>query len=106
MRTAALYCNAVCDWRRDCCVTAPAIASKFPAIAQKMWTSLRARDLITYSRSATTPRSCPIFPETTTTIHHNFEDPTAIHGSEAERLALFCRVRDEIRQYLRDFPRR
>jgi arsenate reductase len=44
--------------------------------------------------------SCPIFPGSTTTIHHNFEDPAALHGTEQERLALFRRVRDEIRKYL------
>jgi arsenate reductase len=47
--------------------------------------------------------SCPIFPGKTATIHHNFEDPAAVQGSEEERLAAFRRVRDEIRQYLRDF---
>ena len=44
--------------------------------------------------------SCPIFPGSTTAIHRNFEDPAAFHGTEPERLALFRRVRDEIRQYL------
>jgi arsenate reductase len=48
--------------------------------------------------------SCPIFPGSTTTIHRNFEDPAALHGTEQQRLALFRRVRDEVRQYLRDFP--
>jgi len=48
--------------------------------------------------------TCPIFPRGAITIHQNFEDPAALQGSEAERLALFRRVRDEIRQYLRDFP--
>jgi arsenate reductase (thioredoxin) len=50
--------------------------------------------------------SCPIFHGQTITIHHNFEDPAALQGSEEERLALFRRVRDEIRQYLRNFPPR
>ena len=48
--------------------------------------------------------SCPIFPGQPVTIHHNFEDPASLHGCEAERLALFRRVRDEIRDYLRSFP--
>ena len=48
--------------------------------------------------------SCPIFPGKTVTIHHNFEDPAALQGSEEERLAVFRRVRDEMRQYLYDFP--
>jgi arsenate reductase len=48
--------------------------------------------------------SCPTFPAVTVMIHHGFEDPAALRGSEAERLALFRRVRDEIREYLRSFP--
>ena len=48
--------------------------------------------------------SCPIFPGSAITIHHNFEDPAALDGSEQERLALFRRVRDEMREYLRGFP--
>jgi arsenate reductase (thioredoxin) len=49
--------------------------------------------------------SCPIFPSGVTTIHRNFEDPAALHGTEHQRLAVFRRVRDEIRQYLQGFPR-
>ncbi len=48
--------------------------------------------------------SCPIFPGNTVAIHHNFEDPAAVQGSEEERLAAFRRVRDEIREYLQEFP--
>jgi arsenate reductase len=47
--------------------------------------------------------SCPIFPGQTVAIHRNFEDPAAAQGSEPERLAIFRRVRDEIREYLRGF---
>jgi arsenate reductase (thioredoxin) len=50
--------------------------------------------------------SCPIFPSTTVTIHHSFVDPAAYDGSEEERLALFREVRDQIRDYLRAFPKR
>src|SRR5689334_8282675 len=38
--------------------------------------------------------SCPVFSGQTITIHHNFEDPAALWGSEEERLKLFRRVRD------------
>jgi arsenate reductase len=48
--------------------------------------------------------SCPIFPGQSVTIHRNFEDPAATQGSEEERLAVFRRVRDELREYLRHFP--
>jgi arsenate reductase len=47
---------------------------------------------------------CPIFPSGATAIHHNFEDPAAFHGPEQQRLSVFRRVRDQIRQYLRAFP--
>lgn len=48
--------------------------------------------------------SCPIFLGKTAMIHHSFKDPAALEGSEAERLALFRRVRDEMRRYLQGFP--
>ena len=48
--------------------------------------------------------SCPVFPAETVTIHHSFEDPAALHGSEEERLAAFRRVRDELRRYLSELP--
>jgi arsenate reductase len=48
--------------------------------------------------------TCPIFPGHTNRLHQNFEDPPAAEGSEADRLGVFRRVRDQIRAYLRDFP--
>ena len=49
--------------------------------------------------------SCPIFPVVTKMIHRNFVDPPAAsNGSEKQRLDLFRRVRDELREYLQDFP--
>ena len=48
--------------------------------------------------------SCPVFPGHAIRIHNAFEDPAAFQGTEEERLALFRRVRDEIRDYLRTFP--
>ena len=48
--------------------------------------------------------SCPILPGQGKHIHKAFEDPAALEGSEQDRLALFRRVRDEIRQYLKTFP--
>ena len=47
--------------------------------------------------------SCPIFPGKTVTIHRNFEDPAVVQGSKEEQFAVFRRVRDEIRAYLREF---
>ncbi len=47
--------------------------------------------------------SCPVFPSTAKRIHHNFEDPAAVEGSEQQRLTAFRRVRNEIRTYLKGF---
>lgn len=48
--------------------------------------------------------SCPIYPGHATRLHHNFEDPAAIQGTHAERQAAFRRVRDEISEFLKNFP--
>jgi arsenate reductase (thioredoxin) len=48
--------------------------------------------------------SCPVFPGHSNRIHKGFEDPAALQGTEEERLLLFRRVRDEIREYLKVFP--
>lgn len=48
--------------------------------------------------------SCPIYPGHANRLHRNFEDPAAAGGSENERLAVFRRVRDQLRDYLRRFP--
>jgi arsenate reductase len=48
--------------------------------------------------------SCPIFPGGASMIHESFSDPAALAGSDADRLALFRRVRDQMRRYLRSFP--
>jgi len=48
--------------------------------------------------------SCPMFPGHTNRIHKSFEDPAALQGTGEERLALFRRVRDQIRDYLKTFP--
>jgi len=46
---------------------------------------------------------CPIFPEGTRRIHWSFEDPAAAEGTDDERLAVFRRIRDKIRQRMRAF---
>ena len=50
--------------------------------------------------------ACPVFFGEATRLHQSFDDPAALQGSEAERLALFRRVRDELRVYLREFALR
>jgi len=45
--------------------------------------------------------SCPIFPGDAVRIHQNFEDPPAPGvGDDEYRLAIFRRVRDEIRVWM------
>jgi arsenate reductase len=43
---------------------------------------------------------CPFFPGGKTRIHRSFEDPSAIEGDEALKLAGFRRTRDDIRVWL------
>ena len=50
--------------------------------------------------------ACPVFFGAASRLHHSFDDPAALNGSEEERLALFRRVRDELRIYLTDFARK
>jgi len=46
---------------------------------------------------------CPFFPAEAERIHWSFDDPAATEGNEQERLAVFRRVRDEIRARLGEF---
>ena len=46
---------------------------------------------------------CPVFPGNVKRIHWSFEDPAARIGKEVERLDVFRRIRDEIRERLRQF---
>ena len=48
--------------------------------------------------------SCPVFLSARERLHNSFEDPPpASEGSEQERMAIFRRVRDELREYLQEF---
>jgi arsenate reductase len=48
--------------------------------------------------------SCPVFPGKTTRIHQSFEDPPPPSvGDDESRMAIFRRVRDEIREWLAGF---
>lgn len=44
--------------------------------------------------------SCPTFPRDSENIHWGYDDPAAAQGTEEEKLAVFRRVRNEIRQRL------
>jgi arsenate reductase (thioredoxin) len=41
---------------------------------------------------------CPIFPRTYKFLHWNLDDPAEAAGSQEEKMVVFRRVRDEIRQ--------
>lgn len=47
--------------------------------------------------------SCPVFPANTQRIHWSFEDPAAVEGEEAVRLAAFRDIRDQIAARFREF---
>ena len=44
--------------------------------------------------------ACPFFPGARNSLHWSSEDPGRAEGSEKERLAVFRRVRDEIREHI------
>jgi len=44
--------------------------------------------------------SCPYLPARLRNIHHSFEDPSAVDGTDAMKLAAFRRIRDEIKHWL------
>ncbi len=51
--------------------------------------------------------TCPIFPGAVEQLHRSFEDPPPVsRGTEEERMAIFRRVRDELRAYLDEFVRK
>jgi arsenate reductase (thioredoxin) len=48
--------------------------------------------------------NCPYFPAKTKVIHHSFDDPPAIGETDEETtFKVFRRVRDEIKDYLKEF---
>jgi len=47
--------------------------------------------------------ACPHFPGNTRRLHWPFEDPAAVAGSPAEKLAAFRHVRDQIQAKVREF---
>jgi arsenate reductase len=48
--------------------------------------------------------SCPVFMGAVQQLHHSFDDPPPpTQGSDDERMAIFRRVRDELREYLAEF---
>ena len=48
-------------------------------------------------------QACPVFFGKTKRAHIGFEDPAKAEGSEEEKMAVFRRVRDQIKERLSDF---
>jgi arsenate reductase (thioredoxin) len=44
--------------------------------------------------------ACPFFPGAKNRLHWSLEDPSRADGTEEERLAVFRKVRDEIREHI------
>ncbi len=47
--------------------------------------------------------TCPVFPARTETMHWRLPDPSLAEGSQADRLGVSRKVRDQIRQKLEEF---
>lgn len=47
--------------------------------------------------------ACPVFPGAKETLHWPFDDPADATGTDAEKMAVFRRVRDEIGSKIRDY---
>jgi arsenate reductase (thioredoxin) len=53
----------------------------------------------------TAAERCPVFPGPARRIHWGFPDPSALEGSEEERLSQTRRIRDQIRNRVESFVR-
>ncbi|MHC5083833.1 MAG: arsenate reductase ArsC [Planctomycetota bacterium] len=47
---------------------------------------------------------CPLYPKKTTMIHHTFDDPSFVIGTDEQITSEFRRVRDEIRDFVAGMP--
>lgn len=47
--------------------------------------------------------NCPYFPSSGRREHWPFDDPADAEGTEQEKFSVFCRVRDEIENAIRDY---
>lgn len=46
---------------------------------------------------------CPYFPSNAQMLHHNFEDPSKVEGTDEEIATSFRNVRNDIKEYCRKF---
>jgi arsenate reductase len=49
--------------------------------------------------------SCPVFFGKAVRLHHSFNDPALVEGTDEKRLDTFRKVRNELRAYLREFTK-
>ncbi|MGB0597393.1 MAG: arsenate reductase ArsC [Rubripirellula sp.] len=49
--------------------------------------------------------ACPVLPAAVRSVHWPFDDPADAEGSDEEKLVMFRRVRDQIRQRIEEFIR-
>jgi arsenate reductase (thioredoxin) len=49
--------------------------------------------------------TCPVFPKTSNRLHWSFDDPSRATGSDAQRLEVFRRVRDQLKRRITDWTR-
>jgi arsenate reductase (thioredoxin) len=47
--------------------------------------------------------ACPVFPKKASRLHWSFEDPSQATGTDAQRLDVFRRVRDQIKRCIADW---
>lgn len=47
--------------------------------------------------------NCPYFPTKAKRFHHNFSDPSKLTGTDDEIRNAFIKIRDEIKNYCREF---
>jgi len=47
--------------------------------------------------------SCPVFPGAKETLHWPFDDPADATGTDEEKVVMFRRVRDEIKEKIQSF---
>ncbi|MFO7820428.1 MAG: arsenate reductase ArsC [Halanaerobacter sp.] len=57
--------------------------------------------LVTVCRNA--EENCPTFPDVSTRLFWDLEDPKAFEGSEEEKLAKFREIRDEVEERVKNF---
>ena len=57
--------------------------------------------LVTVCRKA--EKNCPTFPDVSTRLFWDIEDPKAFEGSNEEKLATFRETRDEVEERVKDF---